>query len=134
MNVQVAVLLAEQAPVQIATRPPETVSVTMLPEGNAADPALPTATLIPAGLEVTLLPLRPVAVTRSVAVEGAAGAGFSVSTADWVTPPPETAMVPCVRLVTDAVEMLKRAEVAPAGINSEVGTAMEGLLLVTWKI
>ena len=26
------------------------------------------------------------------------------------------------------------AEVVPAGINSELGTVMDGLLLVTWKI
>ena len=134
LNVQVAVLLAEQAPVQIAVRPPATVNVTRLLMGNDAAPAPPTATLMPEGLEVTLFPLRPLAVTVSVAVAGAAGAGFSVSTADWVTPPPETAMVPWVRLVTDAVEMLNLAEVVPAGINSEVGTVMDGLLLVTWKI
>ena len=131
---QLAVLLAEHAPVHIATRPPETVSVTWLPEGRAAEPVVPTATLIPAGLEVTLFPLRPLAVTVRLAVIGAGGAGFRVRTADCVTPPPETAMVPCVRLVTGEVEMLKRADVLPFGINSEVGTVMDGLLLVTWKI
>jgi len=30
--------------------------------------------------------------------------------------------------------MLNRAEVVPAGINSEVGTEIDGLLLLTWKI
>jgi len=35
---------------------------------NDADPVLPTATLIPAGLEITRSPLLPVAVTVSVAV------------------------------------------------------------------
>jgi hypothetical protein len=35
---------------------------------NDADPVVPTATLIPAGLDNTLSPLRPVAVTVSVAV------------------------------------------------------------------
>jgi hypothetical protein len=132
--VQLAVLLAEHAPAQIATRPPETVRVTLLPEGSAADPVVPTATLMPAGLEVTLFPLRPLAVTVRLALAAAGGAGFRVSTADCVTPPPETAIVPCVRLVTAEVEMLNLAEVAPAGINSEVGTVMDGLLLVTWKI
>ena len=134
VNVQLAVLLDEHAPVHIATRPPETVSVTWLPEGSAADPEVPTATLIPAGLEVTLFPLRPLAVTVRLAVVGAGGAGFRVRTADCVTPPPETAIVPCVRLVTAEVEMLNLAEVVPRGNNREAGTVMEGLLLVTWKI
>jgi len=134
VNVQLAVLLAEHAPVHMATRPPETVNVTRLPEGNAADPARPTATLIPDGFEVTRIPLRPLAVTVSVAVAGATGAGLRVSTADCVTPPPETEMVPCVMLVTDEVEMLNRAEVEPAGNNNDVGTVIAGLLLVTWKI
>jgi hypothetical protein len=30
--------------------------------------------------------------------------------------------------------MLNLAEVVPAGINSELGTVMDGLLLLTWKI
>jgi len=58
----------EQAPDQIAVRPFETVSVIAVPVENDADPVLPTATLIPAGVEVTRSPLRPVAVTLSVAV------------------------------------------------------------------
>ena len=134
VNVQLGVLLPTQAPVQIATRPSLRFSVTRLPEGNEADPVLPTGTLIPEGLEVTRIPLLPLAVTVSVAVAGAGAGGFSVSTAERVTPPPETAIVPWVRLVTDEVEMLNLAEVAPAGINSEFGTVMDGLLLVTWKI
>jgi hypothetical protein len=35
---------------------------------NGADPELPTATLMPAGVEVTRSPLRPLAETVSVAV------------------------------------------------------------------
>jgi hypothetical protein len=58
----------EQAPDQIAVRPFETVSVIAVPIENDADPVLPTATLIPAGLEATRSPVRPVAVTLSVAV------------------------------------------------------------------
>jgi len=57
----------EQAPDQIAVRPFETVSVIAVPVENDADPVLPTATLIPAGAEATRSPLRPVAVTLSVA-------------------------------------------------------------------
>ena len=57
----------EHAPDQIASRPLETVSVTEVPVANVAEPVLPTATLIPAGLEVTRSPLLPVAVTVNVA-------------------------------------------------------------------
>ena len=104
VNVQLAVLLAVvQAPVQNAVRPPETLRVTAPFAGNEADPVLPTGTLIPAGLEVTLTPLRPLAVTVSTAVAAAGGGGFRVKPADRVTPPPETEMLPCVRTVTAAV-------------------------------
>ncbi len=57
----------EQAPDQIAPRPFVTLSVIDVPVANVAEPVLPTATLIPAGLEVTRSPLRPVAVTVTVA-------------------------------------------------------------------
>ena len=70
VNVQVLALFPplEQAPDQMASRPFETVSVIEVPVVKGADPVLPTATLIPAGVEVTLSPVRPVAVTVSVAV------------------------------------------------------------------
>ena len=70
VNVHVFCLLPplEHAPDQIASRPFETLSVIDVPVVNAADPELPTATLIPAGLDVTRSPLRPLAVTVSVAV------------------------------------------------------------------
>jgi len=58
----------EQAPDQIASRPFDTESVIDVPVVNVPEPVLPTATLIPAGLDVTRSPLRPVAVTDSVAV------------------------------------------------------------------
>ena len=69
VNVQVRVLLPplEHAPDQTASRPFETLSVIELPTANDADPVLPTLTLIPAGLDVTRSPLRPVAVTVNVA-------------------------------------------------------------------
>jgi len=57
----------EQAPDQIAPRPLEMVSVIEVPVANVAEPVLPTATLIPAGVEVTRSPVRPVAVTVTVA-------------------------------------------------------------------
>ena len=70
VNVQDFVLFPplEQAPDQMASRPFETLSVMAVPVANDADPLLPTATLIPAGLDVTRSPLRPVTVTVSVAV------------------------------------------------------------------
>lgn len=51
----------EHAPDQIASRPFVTLSVIDVPTLNDADPVLPTFTLIPAGLDVTRSPLRPVA-------------------------------------------------------------------------
>jgi hypothetical protein len=70
VNVQLLVLFPplEHAPDQIASRPFVTLSVIAVPVENDADPALPTGTLMPAGLDVTRSPLRPVAVTLSVAV------------------------------------------------------------------
>lgn len=58
----------EHAPDQMASRPFEMLSVIDVPVVNDADPVLPTLTLIPDGLDVTRSPLRPVAVTVSVAV------------------------------------------------------------------
>jgi hypothetical protein len=70
VNVHVCRLLPplEHAPDQIASRPFDTLNVIDVPVVNDADPVLPTATLIPAGLDVTRSPLLPVAVTVSVAV------------------------------------------------------------------
>jgi hypothetical protein len=70
VNVQVRCLLPplEHAPVQTASRPLVTLSAIEVPAANEAEPVLPTLTLIPAGLDVTRSPLRPVAVTVSVAV------------------------------------------------------------------
>jgi hypothetical protein len=65
-HVLVLLLPLEQAPDQIADRPFETESVIDVPEANDADPVLPTATLMPAGIDEMLLPLRPVAVTVRV--------------------------------------------------------------------
>src|SRR5262249_28765188 len=62
----------EQAPDQIAERPPDTVSVTD-PAGSVADPVPPTDTLMPAGFDVTLCPLRPDADTVRVALPDEGG-------------------------------------------------------------
>ena len=68
VNVQVLVLLPplEQSPDQTASRPFVTLSVIAVPLVKLAEPVLPTVTLIPAGLDVTRSPLRPLAVTVRV--------------------------------------------------------------------
>jgi hypothetical protein len=137
VKVQVFVLLPplEQAPDQIASRPLVTLSVMAVPALNDRVCVLPTATLMPAGLERIEFPLRPVAVTVSEAVEGGGGggaAGLRVKAADLVTPPPETEIVTVVCVVTDDVKMLNPPVVDPLGIVTELGTeATAGLLLVT---
>ena len=70
VKVQVVCLLPplEQAPDQMALRPFVTLSVIEVLEANDAEPLLPVATLMPAGLEVIRSPLRPVAVTVSANV------------------------------------------------------------------
>jgi hypothetical protein len=88
VNVQLRRLfpLLEQAPENTASRPFETVRVIDVPLANAADPLLPTDTLIPAGLDVIRSPLRPVALTVSVADPDAVGA-FTAKVALRETPP-----------------------------------------------
>jgi len=70
VNVQLLVLLPplEHAPDQIASRPFVTLNVIAVPVANDTAPLLPVATLMPVGLDVTRSPLRPLAVTVSVAV------------------------------------------------------------------
>jgi hypothetical protein len=72
VNVQVFVLVPplEQAPDQMTSRSFVARSVIVVPVANDAEPLLPTATLIPAGLDVTRSPPRPVAVTVSAVVCG----------------------------------------------------------------
>ena len=72
VNVQVFVLFPplEQAPDQMTSRLFVALSVIDAPIVNEAEPVLPTATLMPAGVEVTRSPPRPVAVTVSVPVRG----------------------------------------------------------------
>jgi hypothetical protein len=72
LNVQIFVLFPplEHAPDQMTSRLLVALSVIVVPVAKDADPLLPTATLMPAGLEVTRSPPRPVAVTVSFAVCG----------------------------------------------------------------
>jgi len=132
VNVQLFALFPplEHAPDQIPSRPFEIVSVIDVPVVNGADPLLPTATLIPAGLEVTRSPLRPVAVTVRVAAPVAAG-GVTVSAAVRVTPAAVAVMVATVDAVTDVVAMAAVALVAPAANVTLAGTVAAVLLLVS---
>ena len=106
VNVHVRLLLPllEQAPDQIASRPFDTLSVIDVPVAKDADPVLPTATLIPAGLDVTRSPLRPVAVTVSVAWLGGGGGGGG-EPPDAVTRSDVAANVP-LNLATRFTEVL----------------------------
>ena len=72
----------EQPPDQIASRPLLTLSVIDVPVAKIALPVVPTLTLIPAGLDDTLSPDRPLAVTMSSAVDAAA------PPQTFATPPP----------------------------------------------
>src|SRR5690348_17071633 len=120
VKVQLLALLPplEHAPDQIASRPLETVRVTDVPCANGAVEVLPTAALIPAGVELTVSPWRPPAVTLRFTVDGAGAAGLSVSVAERVTPPPETEMVTSVWVLTWLVLMLNPACTLPAGIST----------------
>jgi hypothetical protein len=86
VNVQLFALLPplEQLPDQIASRLLLARSVITVFTGKLAEAVVPTFALIPAGLDTTLSPLRPVARTVSVTP---AVAGFTVSAAVRVVPP-----------------------------------------------
>ena len=136
MNVQVLVFLPplEHAPDQTASRPFDTLNVMLVPTGNAAVAVLPTAALIPAGLELMLSPWRPPAVTLRFTVDGAGAEGFRVSVADRVTPPPETEMVTRVCVLTWLVLIVNPPCTLPAGIRTVLGRVTAGLLLLNEKI
>ena len=126
----------EQAPDQIALRPFDTVSVIDVPVVNVAEPVLPTATLIPAGLEVTPSPFRPVAVTDSVADcaggggGGGVAGGFTDNVAVLVAPPKAPPIVRDVAAVTPVVATPKFALVAPAATVTLAGTPATVVLLL----
>jgi len=106
----------EHAPDQMALLPFETVSVILLPELNEACDELPTAALMPAGLDVTRSPLRPVAETVSVTVAGGGGAGGLTVIVPIAWRPPAVAnTVSPVEVVTGEVGTLKLNVCSPAG-------------------
>lgn len=128
MNVQVFVFCPplEQAPDHTVSRLLLTVSVIDVPVVNEAAPEVPTTTLMPAGVEVTRSPLRPVAVTVSVEVDCA---GVTVSDAVRVTLPAFAVIVTGVDVVTAFVVIEKVALVAPCGTLTVAGTDAAALLL-----
>jgi hypothetical protein len=133
VNVHVFVLLPplEHAPDQTASRPLDTDKVIDVPVVNEADPVLPTATLMPAGLDVTLSPLRPVAVTVNVtACPGGGGGGVTVSAALLVAPANAPEIVTVVEVLTAAVVTLNIALAEPAATVTLAGTVAIGVLLL----
>src|SRR5437667_3000543 len=86
MKVQVGVLAPPllHTPDQITDRPLVTRRVMLVPTGKVAEAVDPTGTLSPAGVEETVSPARPVAVSVSTAV---AGAG-APTPQTFATPPP----------------------------------------------
>ena len=113
----------------MATRPLVMLSVTAVPGANCALPVLPVVTLRPVGFDNTLSPLRPPAVTASEMAVGAT-TGLSVKMAERVTPPPETEIVTCVCMLTDAVLMWNPPVVLPAGIVTEFAVSDAAALLL----
>ena len=78
-----------------------------VPVANDAEPLLPTLTLIPAGLDVTRSPLRPLAVTVSVAFCGGGGGGAdgdTVRVAVLVPPLKVAVIVTVVDVLTALVD------------------------------
>ena len=121
VKVQVLTLLLplEHAPDQMASRPLLTLKVIELLLANPADCVLPTATLMPAGLEVIRSPLRPLAVTVNVTL---APGGFTVSVAVRVTPARTAEMVAAVAIAVELVVAVKVALVVPAATVTLAGT------------
>src|SRR5581483_3684951 len=133
LQVLVLLLLLEQSPLQMASRPSVTLSVITVPGANCATALLPVGTLIPAGLETTRTPLRPPTTTPNETVVGAT-VGLMVNVAERVTPPPVTEIVTTVWVVTAELLIMVPTAVAPAGIKTESAMLTTlGLLLMIWK-
>lgn len=130
VNVHVLVLFPplEHAPDQIASRPLVTLNVIGAPTANAADPEPPTATLMPAGFDVTRSPLRPVPATVSIAV---VPGGVTVSDAVRATPAFVAVIVTDVEAPTAVVPAVKLAVVAPCVTVTVPGTVAAVLLLLS---
>jgi hypothetical protein len=135
LSVKVHVLVLfpplEHAPDQTASRPLVTLSVICVPAANGADPELPTATLMPAGLDVTRSPLRPLAVTVSVTV---VPCGVTLSDAVRDTPALVAVIVTGVAAPTAVVVAVKFAAVLPDATVTLPGTVAAVLLLLKLTI
>lgn len=135
---QLVVLLPPlaQAPDQIALRPLLIDNLTDVPTANDADPLLPVVTLIPAGLDVTRSPLRPLAFTVTVAPCGGGGGGgggaaaVTVRVVVFVTAFNVAEIVTGVEAVTLLVETVKTALCEPTGTVMVAGTAATPALLL----
>src|SRR5687767_15686182 len=106
------------------------LSVIELPAVNEAEPVLPAATLMPAGLEVTRSPLRPVAVTVNVAVCPGGAGGVTVSVPLRVVPPKAPVMLTGVEAETWLVVTVNVRLVAPEETVTLAGTAAATELLL----
>ena len=120
----------EQAPDHMTVRLLVALRVIDVLPGKDAVPVLPTVTLIPVGVELTVSPARPVAVTVRVA----AATGVTVSAAVRVTAPSLAVIVADVDAVTGKVATGKVATGkvainAPAGTVTFAGTETAVLLL-----
>jgi hypothetical protein len=130
VKVQLVLLLPllEQAPDQIALRPPATDSVIDVPTLNDADPLLLVPTLIPDGLDLTVWPLRPLTLTVNVADCGGGGGGgdadpgVTVSVAVLVMALRVADRVTGVDADTPVVAMSKTAVWDPTGTVTLAGT------------
>ena len=134
MKVHVLVLLPplEQAPDQMTSRVLLDDSVIDVPPANDADPVLPTATLMPPGLDEIRSPLRPVAVTVRVNDPDGGGGdeGVTVKVAVLVAPPNAPLIVTGVDALTAVVAIVNVALVAPAGTVTLAGTVAAPVLLL----
>lgn len=138
VNVQVFVLMPplEQAPDQTTSRPLDTFNVTEVPLANDAVPVLPVDTLIPAGVDTTVSPPRPVAVRVSVTFSDGGGGGGGgapgVTVAVAVTDVPlyVAVMVTDVVVVTLVVVTVNPRAVVPSATVTLAGMLTTlGLLL-----
>jgi hypothetical protein len=129
VKVHVLVLLPplEHAPDQIASRPFVTLSVIDVPAVNDAEPVLPTLTLMPAGLDSTRSPLRPVAVTVRVTVWPG---GLTVSVVVRVTPAWTAVIARGVVVATARVDTANVRLVDPAATMTLAGTLATAVLLL----
>lgn len=116
----------EQAPDQTTSRLFVERSVIDVPTANEAEPLLPTETLIPAGVEVTRSPPRPVAVTVNIALWAG---GVTVKVAVRETPAAFAVIVTGIDVVTALVVIWKVVLFEPAATVTLDGTAAGPLLL-----